>query len=192
MPINVHKTWTCLHSLSLGDASFSTGWTYGKCFFVSTRSAKKQQKKPAGKRNYATRVVKKKFIVKISCIDTSKLLTRLRPFIISVTSESIKIFKKQTSPSSSRFNSVPSDKMKRSNFSWQKTYLCLELCVWTFMTYSAVHHGKMFDYEFASTEEFALHIDGGGNWYYRLMFGNLNPTNIDDDDKRSVQGGIFN
>lgn len=58
------------------------------------------------------------------------------------------------------------------------------------MTYSAIYHGKMFDHDHVKTEEFVSHIEGnkGGNWYYRLMFGNLNLQQIDADQQRNIQG----
>lgn len=72
-------------------------------------------------------------------------------------------------------------------------YMWIELIVWCFMTYSSIYHGKIFDYKNTETKEFVLHLQAGegsesGNWYYRLMFGNLNLTNIDFEDQRSVQG----
>lgn len=73
-----------------------------------------------------------------------------------------------------------------------KCYMWIELCVWCFLTYSSVYHGKIFDYKYIETEEFVSHVEGGegGNWYYRLMFGNLNLTNIDFESQRGVQGEI--
>lgn len=56
------------------------------------------------------------------------------------------------------------------------------------MAYSAVYYGKVFDYKYTKAEEFSKHVSEGGNWYYRLMFGNLSLTNIDTDDQRNVQG----
>lgn len=58
------------------------------------------------------------------------------------------------------------------------------------MTYSAIYHGKIFDHKYVKTEEFVSHVrDGdGGNWYYRLMFGNLNFTNIDFENQHIIQG----
>lgn len=45
------------------------------------------------------------------------------------------------------------------------------------------------------TEKFVEHLtDGaqaGGNWYYRLMFGNLSLTNIDFEQQRNVQGKLL-
>lgn len=65
----------------------------------------------------------------------------------------------------------------------------LELCAWCFMSYTSIYHGKLFDYKHIDPTDFAQHInDGGGNWYYRLMFGHLNLTNIDVDGLRNVQG----
>lgn len=74
-----------------------------------------------------------------------------------------------------------------------KCYMWIELCVWCFLTYSSIYHGKIFDYKYTETEDFVLHVKGGegnesGNWYYRLMFGNLNLTNIDFENQRSIQG----
>ena len=68
--------------------------------------------------------------------------------------------------------------------------MLIELFVWCFMTYSAIYHGKIFDYKYIKTEDFISHVNGtgGGNWYYQLMFGHLNLTNIDINDQRNVQG----
>ncbi|CRL03362.1 CLUMA_CG016783, isoform A [Clunio marinus] len=71
-------------------------------------------------------------------------------------------------------------------------YMWLELCIWSFMSYSAVYYGKIFDYKNFQTSEFTRHINEGGNWYYRLMFGNMNLTNIDFDLQRNVQGKALN
>lgn len=69
-------------------------------------------------------------------------------------------------------------------------YIWCELVVWLFMTYSAIYYGKMFDHEYVKTEEFVSHIEGnkGGNWYYLLMFGNLNLLKVDADQQHNVQG----
>lgn len=69
-------------------------------------------------------------------------------------------------------------------------YIWCELIVWSFMTYSAIYHGKMFDHDHVKTEEFVSNIEGnkGGNWYYRLMFGNLNLRQVDADQQHNIQG----
>lgn len=67
-------------------------------------------------------------------------------------------------------------------------YLWLELIVWSFLAYSAIFHGKIFDYEFTDTVEFVDAINAGENWYYQLMFDQLNLTNIELVDQRIVQG----
>lgn len=72
-------------------------------------------------------------------------------------------------------------------------YMWIELFVWCFMTYSSIYHGKIFDYNNTDTKEFVLRLQdeegrGSGNWYYRLMFGDLNLTNIDSQKQREVQG----
>lgn len=63
------------------------------------------------------------------------------------------------------------------------------------MAYSSVYHGKIFDYNNMQTEKFVEHLtvgaEAGGNWYYRLMFGNLNLTNIDFKDQRNNQGELM-
>jgi hypothetical protein len=69
-----------------------------------------------------------------------------------------------------------------------RCYMWMELCLWSLMTYASVYHGKIFDYEHFETRDFVAHVEGG-NWYYRLMFGNLtNLSNIDFELQRSVQG----
>lgn len=68
--------------------------------------------------------------------------------------------------------------------------MSLELCVWVFMTYSAIYHGKIFDYNFYETADFVAHVDAGGNWYYHLMFGHLNlTTNV--EHQKTIQGEKF-
>lgn len=89
------------------------------------------------------------------------------------------------------------DKMKRLscgiNIDLRKClicYMCFELCVWIFMTYSAVYHGKIFDHNFCKTEEFVTHVNDASNWYYNLIFGHLNfTTNI--EQQKNIQGKIF-
>lgn len=75
-----------------------------------------------------------------------------------------------------------------------KLYMWIELCVWCFMSYSSIYHGKIFDYKNMKTEEFVEHLtdgaEAGGNWYYRLMFGDLNLTNIDIEEQRNIQGKL--
>lgn len=70
-------------------------------------------------------------------------------------------------------------------------YMWIELFVWCFLAYSSIYHGKVFDYNNFDLKEFVEHLETegkSGNWYYRLMFGNLNLTNIDVEQQRSVQG----
>lgn len=69
-------------------------------------------------------------------------------------------------------------------------YMLLELFVWAFMTYSAILHGKIFDYTYFETANFVAHVtEGGSNWYYNLMFGHLNLTTSIDQQK-ILQGEI--
>jgi hypothetical protein len=58
------------------------------------------------------------------------------------------------------------------------------------MTYSAVYHGKIFDYSFYETSTFVAHVNDGSNWYYNLMFGHLNLTK-NFEHQKSIQGEIF-
>lgn len=67
-------------------------------------------------------------------------------------------------------------------------YLWLEVIVWPWLAYSAIVHGKLFDYQFTETEDFVDAINAGGNWYYQLMFGDLDLTNIELADQRIIQG----
>lgn len=76
------------------------------------------------------------------------------------------------------------------NRSFLSTYLLLEAFVWSSLAYSAIVHGKLFDYEFTDTQEFVDAINAGDNWYYQLMFGDLNLTNIGRVDQRFIQGGV--
>lgn len=69
-------------------------------------------------------------------------------------------------------------------------YMWLELCVWCLMTYSSVYHGKIFDYNHIKPADFAEEVSKGGNTYYRLMFGNLNLTDLDADGQRRMQGKV--
>lgn len=57
------------------------------------------------------------------------------------------------------------------------------------MAYSAVYHGKIFDYKYFETQNFVAHVSEGENWYYNLMFGHLNlTTNI--DQQKIIQGDL--
>lgn len=67
-------------------------------------------------------------------------------------------------------------------------YVWIELCLWCFMSYSAIYHGKIFDHKYTKPEEFRSHIEGGENWYYQLMFGEIHLTNIDAQEQQRVQG----
>lgn len=69
-------------------------------------------------------------------------------------------------------------------------YMWLEMCVWCFMTYTSVYYGKIFDYKHIESADFADEIGKGDNLYYRLMFGNLNLTSLNDDARRQVQGKV--
>jgi hypothetical protein len=55
-------------------------------------------------------------------------------------------------------------------------YMVLEFMIWTFMSYSAIYHGKLFDYKYVETSSFVAHVSTGENWYYNIMFGHLNLT----------------
>lgn len=70
------------------------------------------------------------------------------------------------------------------------SYICLEMAVWLFLSVAAIYYGKIFDYTYAKTDEFVSHLsdEKDGNWYYRLMFGDLNLTNIDASQQESLQG----
>lgn len=78
------------------------------------------------------------------------------------------------------------------NRSILKLYLWLEALIWSSFAYSAIVHGKLFDYEFTDTKEFVDAIVTGDNWYYQLMFGDLNLTNIGVVDQRFIQGSDLN
>jgi hypothetical protein len=67
-----------------------------------------------------------------------------------------------------------------------QAYMCGELIVWAFLSYTAIYYGKMFDYRFTDTKQFAQNIDT--NFYYSLVFGHLNLTNRDVKEQRLIQG----
>lgn len=70
-------------------------------------------------------------------------------------------------------------------------YMCCELVIWTFLSYSAVYYGKIFDYRYTDPSEFASRIDT--NFYYEFMFGHLNLTALNDDvkEQRNIQGDFY-
>jgi hypothetical protein len=68
------------------------------------------------------------------------------------------------------------------------SWMWFELAVWCFLTYSSICYGKLFDYEFTDTEDFIVEISEGDNWYYDIIFGDLNVKNIDLSDQRIIQG----
>lgn len=69
-------------------------------------------------------------------------------------------------------------------------YIWLEMSVWCFMSCAAIYYGKIFDYNYSKTEEFVSHLsdEKGGNWYYHLMFGDLDLANIESIQQESIQG----
>lgn len=71
-------------------------------------------------------------------------------------------------------------------------YIGLEMCVWCLLSVAAIYFGKIFDYTYMKTEDFVSHLNGekGGNWYYQLMFGDLNLTNSDLNQQESIQGKL--
>lgn len=79
-------------------------------------------------------------------------------------------------------------KVSLFNHTFLTIYLWLEVIIWWYLAYSAIVHGKLFDYEFTDTKEFVDAIEGGENWYYQLMFDRLNLTNIELADQRIIQG----
>lgn len=65
-------------------------------------------------------------------------------------------------------------------------YVTCEMCVWAFLAYSAIYHGKIFDYRHTDPADFEKSIDS--NWYYRIMFGHLNLSATDANNQQTIQG----
>lgn len=65
-------------------------------------------------------------------------------------------------------------------------YMTCECLVFAFLSYTAIYYGKLFDYRFTDTSQFAQNIDT--NLYYTITFGHLNLTNYDVKEQRFIQG----